>query len=168
MGERFIIRDMTPEDRDGKGYVHCQSWQETYRGLMDDRILDSQSLERCQKIARQYPDSTLVLLDREQRDRVIGFACYAREARGVISIPGASEITSLYLLDKYKGLGLGRRLMEAALSRLPHPHVALLVLKGNARAIGFYEHMGFHFTGRQRTEALHGAQIVELEMVLRR
>ncbi len=167
MDNRFIIRELTPERCDGKGYVHYQAWQETYRGLMDDRILDGQTLEHCQKIAHQYPQNTLVLLDRAENDQVVGFACYVPEAREIVSVPGASEVSALYLLEKYKCLGLGRRLMEAALERLPHPTAALFVLKGNERAIGFYEHMGFRFTGQELTGQICGVEFTELEMVLR-
>lgn len=168
MAERYVIRDMTPEHYGGKGYVHYKSWQETYRGLMDDRILDRQTLENCQTIANRYPQGTLVLLDRNHRDRVAGFACYIAEARDFFSLPSASEVSAIYLLEQYKGLGLGRRLMEACLERLPHPSVFLLVLQGNTRAIGFYEHMGFRLTGHSRTERISGAEITELEMLLQR
>lgn len=168
MDDRFIIREIAPEHYDGKGYVHYQAWQETYRGLMDDRILDRQTLENCQTIANRYPQGTLVLLDRNCQNRVVGFACYIAEARDFFSVPSASEIAAIYLLEQYKGLGLGRRLMEACLERLPHPAVVLLVLEGNERAIGFYEHMGFRFTGHRRQDTLWGAEICELEMVLRR
>lgn len=165
---RFAIRRIAPEHYDGKGYVHYQAWQETYRGLMDERILENQTLERCQRIARQYPQNTLVLLDRAENNRVAGFACYMPQAGEFISIPGASELGALYLLEEYKGLGLGKRLMEAALEQLPNPTVALFVLEGNERAIGFYEHMGFRFTGHRRRDTLWGAEIRELEMALRR
>lgn len=168
VNDRFVIREMGPEHCDGKGYVHYQSWRETYRGLMDDRILESQTLERCQQIARQYPQNTLVLLDRWENSRVTGFTCYLAQAQSCISVPGASEVTALYLLEGYKGMGLGKKLMKAALERLPSPAVALLVLRGNVRAIGFYEHMGFRFTGRQLTGRIGGGEITELEMVLRR
>lgn len=168
MEERYVIRDMTPEHCDSKGYVHYKSWQETYRGLLDDRILDRQTLENCQISANRYPQNTLVLLDRNRRDRVVGFACYIAEARDFFSVSGASEVMAIYLLEQYKGLGLGRRLMEACLERLPHPSVVLLVLEGNTRAIGFYEHMGFRLTGHRRTERISGAEMTELEMLLQR
>ena len=58
--------------------------------------------------------------------------------------------------------------MEAALARLPRPAVALLVLKGNERAIGFYQHMGFQFTGHSRIEQINTAELPELEMALYR
>lgn len=38
---KLEIRDMRLEDADGKGDVHCASWQETYPGLVDSDYSDS-------------------------------------------------------------------------------------------------------------------------------
>lgn len=168
-GPRFQVWPMeSPADRAGKAFVHYQSWLETYTGLMDQRILARHSLDTCRAIAENYPENTFVLLDREQKDRVAGFACYLLSARSFVSVPDASEICALYVLREYQGQGLGKLLMEHCLAWLPRPRVALFVLKGNENAVGFYEHMGFRFTGRQRTEQVSGAEITELEMVLER
>lgn len=166
---RFQIWPMeSPKDREGKAFVHYQSWIETYTGLMDGRVLASQTLERCRRVAERFPENTFVLLDRERDDRVAGFACYLRRAREFVSVPDASEIVALYVLREYQGLGLGRMLMEHCLAWLHRPNVALMVLKGNEKAIGFYEHMGFRLTGREQTDRFNGGEITELEMVLER
>ena len=34
----------TDEELCGKGYVHCTSWQEAYRGIVSDRYLDSMTV----------------------------------------------------------------------------------------------------------------------------
>ncbi len=165
---RFSIQQMKPDHYAGKGYVHYQAWRESYRGLMGDQVLDGQTLEHCREMAAAYPENTLVLLDQNRSDQVAGFACYAPEARSFVSLPEASEIVALYLLHAYKGLGLGCRLMEACLSRLPHPAVSLFVLRDNLPAIGFYRHMGFRFTGHYLTQSLRGEALTELEMALYR
>lgn len=51
--------------------------------------------------------------------------------------------------------------MEAAPERCAHESVALLVLAGNERAIGFHEHLGFSLTGRSVAEE----PLIELEML---
>ena len=56
--------------------------------------------------------------------------------------------------------------MESCLAWLPRPRVALFVLEGNQKAIGFYEHMGFRFTGHTIEERIAGETVTELEMVL--
>lgn len=166
---RFQVWPMeSPADLEGKAFVHYKAWLETYTGLMDPRILEHHSLDSCLAIAQKYPQNTVVLLDREQDDRVVGFACYVHNAREFMSALDASEICALYVLQEYQGLGLGRLLMEHCLAILPHPNVALLVLKGNEKAIGFYKHMGFRFTGKERADQVSGSELIELEMVLER
>lgn len=167
---RFQVHQMmSPADREGRALVHYTSWQETYTGLMDPRILETHTLERCRKIAAgSRSEDNLVVLDRENGDRVAGFVCFLRRARQIVSVPEAGEIVALYVLKEYQGLGLGKMLLEAALSWLCRPRTALFVLKGNEKAIGFYEHMGFRFTGHVADAELNGGSMTELEMVLER
>lgn len=159
---------MSPADRAGKAYVHYTAWRETYTGIMDPRVLAWHTPEHCREMAETHWQNTLVLLDREREDRVAGFACYLYRARDFISLPEAGEVTGLYVLREYQGRGLGRMLLEACLRHIPRPNVALMVLKGNGQAIGFYEHMGFRLTGREQTDQIGGGEVTELEMVLER
>ena len=102
----------------------------------------------------------MVLTD---RDKVVGFARYEPEARDFVTVPDAAEVSALYVLEAYQGQGLGRMLMDACLDRLERPRVALYVLEGNEKAIGFYKHMG----NRMAVE-MDGGEMAELEMVLDR
>ena len=57
--------------------------------------------------------------------------------------------------------------MEAALAALrDYPQVALWVLKGNERAIRFYEKHSFTFDGTEQTD-LMGKPVTELRMIRR-
>ena len=152
----LTIRPLTPKDADGKGYVHWKSWQETYQGLVDAGYLSRLTPEKCQEIARRRPENTLVaVLD----GRIVGFSCY-----GASDCPNCGEVIALYVLREAQGLGIGRRLMDAALSALEDsPTVFLWVLKGNRSAIGFYEHYGFRPEGTAREIRL-GAPCTELRM----
>lgn len=143
---KLEIRDMRPEDMDDKGYVHWKSWQETYTGLIEPQYITSQSLEKCRNIAHRWPENTLVA---ELDSKIVGFACYGK------TDPGANEIIAIYLLKEAQGLGLGRRLMDAAFLRLdPNRPVVLWVLKGNDQAIGFYAHYGFRLDGTTKDSSI--------------
>lgn len=138
----FEIRVMLPEDADGKGYVHWKTWQETYTGLMDEQYLANQSLEKCQNIARRWPENTLIA---ELDGKIVGFSCYGKDDSG------AGEVIAIYLLKEYQGHGFGRTLMDATMDKLDGcSPVTLYVLKGNDHAIGFYEHYGFCFDGTSK------------------
>ena len=163
---RFQVHQMmSPEDREGRALVHYQAWQETYPGLMPESVLAAHTLDRCRKISKKgSPDTNFVLLDRENVDHVVGFATISYRARDFVSVPEAGEVIALYVLKEYQGFGFGKLLLEHCLARLPRPKVALFVLKGNDKAVGFYEHMGFRLTGHAITQ--NG--MTELEMVLER
>ena len=151
-----VIRDMGPEDADRKGYVHYASWQETYPGLVDSGYLARLTLEKCRSIAHRWPENTIIA---ELDGRIVGFSCYGKNE---------NEIFALYLLKEAQGLGIGRKLMDAAIEKLDSAGpVFLWVLKGNSRAIGFYEHYGFQPEGTEQAILL-GTPNTELRMVLRR
>lgn len=165
---RFQIHPMmSPKDREGRAFVHYTAWQETYAGLMPEAILAAHTLERCREAARRGDSgNTFVALDRENDDRVVGFATLSHFAREFASVPEAGEIVALYVLREYQGLGLGRQLLERCLAWLPRPRVALFVLEGNEKAVSFYEHMGFRPTGHKITDKQEGGTLVEIEMCL--
>lgn len=170
---RFLVRLMnTPADREGRAFVHYQSWQETYPGLMPENVLAGHTLEQCRKKVndRRFSNSTntFVALDREDGGRVVGFGTLSCNARDFVSVPEADEIVALYVLRAYQGLGLGRMLMERCLAEISRPRVALFVLAGNEKAVGFYEHMGFRLTGHALSYETAGGTLRELEMVLER
>lgn len=165
---RFQIHPMmSPKDREGRAFVHYAAWRETYAGLMPEAILAAHTLERCRESARRGGSSdTFVALDREDGDRVVGFATLSHFARKFVSVPEAGEIVALYILREYQGLGLGRQLLEHCLAWLPRPRVALFVLEGNEKAIRFYEHMGFRLTGHKITDKQENGTLTEIEMCL--
>ena len=52
----IVIKKMESDDEiKGKAYVHWKSWQEAYSGIVDQRYLDSLTLEKCEKTAYRWP-----------------------------------------------------------------------------------------------------------------
>lgn len=144
----------------GKAYVHYQSWQETYAGLIDAEYLAGITLEKCEKIARKWPDNLLVAKD---GDRVVGFVGYGGYRDG--TMPDCGEIYAIYVLRKYHGQGVGYALLQAALEKLSdYRRIAVWVLRGNNRAIRFYEKCGFRLDGTEISVTL-GTQNVEKRMI---
>ena len=154
------IRAQRPEDAEDKGYVHWKSWQETYAGLMPNELVTGRTLESRQELARKYPENTFVAL---LNGKVIGFSCY--HAYWGDDLSGCGEVQAIYVLQETQGLGIGRKLMDAAIEALSdYDTVALWVLKGNDQAIGFYEHYGFRFDGGEKLAPVG----TELRMIYRR
>lgn len=162
----YPIKPMETEaEIGGKAFVHYTAWLETYPGLMPREYLERRSLEKCEALARAFPENTLVAL---AEGKVVGFLGYCPEARDFVSLRPASEIAGLYVLRAHQGKGVGAALLDRALDLLPEKRVALFVLRGNEKAIGFYLHRGFRFTGKSLTQTVPGGELTELEMVLER
>ena len=148
----------TDEEIRGKARVHWRAWHEAYADLVSQDYLDKLTLERCEKMAFSWPDSTIVAKDGET---VVGFVAWGEREE---EAPGIGEIFALYVSREYYGTGVAQRLMEAGLEQLRgYPEVRLWVLKENARARRFYEKCGFRPDG---TEDFHDRiSAAEIRMV---
>jgi ribosomal protein S18 acetylase RimI-like enzyme len=145
VGVKFIIREASVKDAEGKGYVHYQSWKETYTGLIDQKFLDTRTLEKSVAAARKYPENTFVA---EVDNQIVGFSCYwtTREDE-----PDVGEVGAIYVLKKYYGYGIGKRLMETCFEIMSeYPKIVVWVLDTNAHAIDFYKHIGFVIDGNKK------------------
>ena len=159
--ENIVIKPMESDsETDGKGRVHYLSWQETYRGLVDDGYLAAMTEEKCIAIARRWRDNILVAKDGE---RVVGFAGFG--AYRDDTLPDCGEVYAVYLLEEYQGRKIGYRLMREAVEKLEgYRKIALWVLEGNEKAIRFYERFGFRFDGVS-AEINLGSLVRELRMI---
>lgn len=157
----YLIKPMeTDAEIDGKGFVHFKAWHETYTKLVDDAYMSGMTEEAYRRIAHKWTDHILVAKDGE---RVIGFVGYGASRDAALS--GCSEIFALYVLAEYHGQRVGYALMNAALEKLSdYRRIALWVLKGNDKAIRFYERYGFCLDGTEK-EILLGTPNTELRMV---
>lgn len=160
----YIIKPMqTDNEINGKGYVHYKSWQETYAGLIDAEYLDNMTEEKCKAIAHKWTDYILVAKD---GDKVVGFVGYGGCKDDGLTDCG--EVFSIYVLADYHGKKVGYELMNAAIEKLSaYIKIAVWVLKGNERAIKFYERYGFHFDGTEKAVKL-GTPNTEVRMILDR
>ena len=152
-----IVR-LTNENAHDFGQVICDCWGETYRGLIPDEILDNRKAERWTERARLSPEGKyLAYAD----GRAVGAVGMLKSARDFCTYADSCEIVCLYVLKEFHRRGVGRALMEKALEGTQGRDITLFVLKGNDNAIGFYEHAGFEFTGKELDEG----GMTELEMV---
>ena len=142
----ILIKPMeTDQEVKGKAFVHWKCWQETYPGLVSQEYLEKLTPEKCEEMAFRWRDNILVA---KEGDRVIGFVGYGSSGPDA---PDTGEVFALYVLPEYHGVGVGRQLMDAALERLAsYPKICLWAVKGNGRAVRFYEKCGFCLTGEEK------------------
>lgn len=153
----------TDEELCGKGYVHCTSWQETYRGIVCDRYLDSITVEATTARARKFPEDTLIAKDKE---KVVGFAVYGPSRDE--DLMDAGEVIAIYVLSEYYDHKIGYRLMNEAFARLgEYNTIFVWVIEKNERAIRFYHKYGFEFDGYKKELNL-GTPVSIVRMIKKR
>lgn len=151
------IRPATPEDVLPVARVHVESWRATYRGLMPDDVLDNLDVERrAQRWLEilQASDRQLFVLD--AGSGLIGFYHIAPSRDKDTDSTEIGEITAIYLVPSLQRRGHGRALCTHALEELSRQGFSqsiLWVLKDNAGARRFYEALGFHLNGGEKTLA---------------
>lgn len=149
----------TPEEIEGKSFVHWQTWREAYDDLLPAKFQETMTLERCRFFSQKYPENTLIAMDGK---KVVGFISYGNFRDEAIQ---AGEIIALYVLKDYYGKGVSEQLMHAALVALDHfSEIYLWVLKDNKRAIAFYQKMGFTLDGQKKILDL-GKPVKEFRMI---
>ncbi|NMM93023.1 GNAT family N-acetyltransferase [Bifidobacterium oedipodis] len=144
-----------------KAEVQSITWRQTYEGTLPQDIIEAITPEFALQLTRRHAQGdpgqavTLVALETDEisgDEHVIGFAEVLRHPREPMNHPEAVELASLYVLADHHRHGAGRALVEAAGNTFNNPKLALWVFDGNANAIAFYQHMGFHFTGATQVE----------------
>lgn len=156
-----MVRDARPEDVADLARVHVASWQEAYRGLIDQAFLDSMDpvarIENWRRILSQPRGRVLV---GEIDGQVEGFCTV-----GPAIDPGWGEVYSLYLDPMHWGIGLGRDLLaagERALAGDGEVRALLWVLQTNTRARSFYERQGWEPSRPIRIENIGGVDVTEV------
>jgi len=159
------IRFANLDDVKAIATVHVTSWQETYRGMMPDSVLDTLSVERRANLWKHVIEESTgeqpVIAVAEHSNRIIGFANYGKEREDDLEYKG--ELAALYVLKQFHGQGIGRRLMQKSaegLLNLGMSSMMLWVLKGNP-AQKFYEHMGGVYL-REKSFEMEGNTLMEI------
>ena len=134
--------------------VNVRCWQETYRGLMSDEVLDDPGF-----LAARETFWTAALTDERYRENRVAVA---ERNDGLIGIAmsgpplddGVACARQLYVLYVYAadhGTGAGAALLGAVVDR--EEPTALWVADPNPRAQAFYRKHGFIADGAERVEA---------------
>ena len=163
----FFIRKANPEDYADIATIHFKSWHAAYLGLLPAsyiNINDKNTLCKKKKMWQglmAHPDvSVWIACDAHHHN--LGFIGYFTNHKDY-------EITTLYVLPDYQGLGIGTQLMTASLQALLESHInahfSLWVLEANVAAIDFYQKFGFVGNGEKSEECYKNMQIIDIKMV---
>ena len=133
--------------------VNVRCWQETYRGLMADAVLDDPGF-----VAARERFWTAALTDERYRENRVAVA---QRGGGLVGIamsgpsldagaPWERQLYVLYVLAADQGTGAGRALLDAVVD--PDDSVALWVADPNPRAQAFYRKHGFVADGTAQVQ----------------
>jgi len=133
--------------------VNVRCWQETYRGLMSDAVLDDPGLlaarERFWAAAlsdERYRENRAAVAERSGALVGIAMSGPPLDAEAVWT----RQLYVLYVRAAEHGTGAGRALLEAVLD--PTESAALWVADPNPRAQAFYRKHGFVADGTSQVE----------------
>lgn len=160
------IRAARRTDAAGLAHVHAGTWKEAYRGLLDSGFLDNLSERRLIYRWRSHLDRR-----EEDLDEEVVVALHGRELVGFAAVgscreafaPWDAEISMVYVLKEFRGVGIGRGLMKAAADHCIRRGMfsgGLWVLRDNGAGRDFYEALGGEPAGRKADSV--GGQIVQL------
>ena len=137
------IRDMQVGDAEAVTNLFAASWRENYGNIYDDAGLEEEIAKRfspeLQTQEAQDPDKITLVADEE--GRVVGATLSFMDDRN------QAWLDRMHILPEFQGTGLADDLMRAMLAKHSGlQSIALKVLKGNDRAIAFYQRHGFGVT----------------------
>jgi GNAT superfamily N-acetyltransferase len=161
------VREAGPDDAAGIAEAHVLSWQACYRGQIPDEVLDNLVVaDRAKQWAAAFEEGSGAdgVFVGEVDGRIVGFSSCG-PARGDQALPGAGDLSSIYLLPEWWGRGLGFELHDAAIGRMRergYPMAMLWVLTANDRARRFYEKQGWRWAGYEKLYQGDGFDIPEL------
>lgn len=148
MSALLLIRPFAVNDSSAVATVHVATWQQAYRGIIDDDILDALDVDsytrRWQEGYERHKDNpaygTLVAVTNNE---IFGFLSYgpARDTNSTAQM----EIYAINILKPYWGIGAGHELFTTAckkLKALRATHTYLWVLQDNLRAQQAYRRWG--------------------------
>ncbi|MFZ7091732.1 GNAT family N-acetyltransferase [Primorskyibacter sp. 2E233] len=147
-----MIRPAQTADARAIASVHVQAWEETYRGLLPDALIDAQSFDKrlafWQRLP-EHPDAKRRVFVAAPDAKIVGFASV-----NLVSARDASmaQVDSLYVLQAYHGKGYGRALLSACFAAIQpqgFDRAWIEVLDSNAPARSFYEHLGAELMGEE-------------------
>jgi GNAT superfamily N-acetyltransferase len=141
---RLAVRSATPRDIDAIARVHVAGWQESYRGLLPDEVIDARTFERRQTMWSQAlgEPNRVTFVAEEDADGIVAFASAVVLDPPIGGYSG--YLQTIYMFDRVKGKGVGRALLAATAQALLARGCTNMVLRtlrlGPAR--GFYERTG--------------------------
>ena len=151
----YVIRRRERKDCEAIAKLITVCWNETYRGLVSDVFLDGLYENEEERIINSYNkfnenDNHQFVLEIDQK--IVGWMNIGDSVEG----SEYGEIHAIYILNDYKGLGYGRKLVEEGIKEIKNMGFKKMIigcLDGN-KSNEFYKHIGGKFIKQRLFEKL--------------
>lgn len=169
-----VIRRAGPDDAAALSMIGAATFLESYAHMIG--VADMVAHNAAKNSAGAWrafaldPDSAIWVAEMPETATPVGYALLTTPDLPVDTGPADIELRRIYLLSKWQGGGLGRRLIERAFEHARGDgkrRFLVGVHAGNAAAIGFYRRVGFDRVGTRRFqvgEALFDDLILGMEL----
>lgn len=144
-------------DESALALVGQATFLETFAGVLGGRdIISHCARAHAADLYRPWlsnPDYALWLVEIEPGGAPVGYMVVAPAQLPLPDTVGDLELKRIYLLSKFQGGGLGKRLVSTAVAHSRAACATRLLLgvyAHNHPAIGFYEHLGFNKLGTRK------------------
>ncbi len=139
---KFEIIEPRLADVEALAEFHIRCWQEGYRGILPDSVLDNQLLaRRIEGWKNVVVDSSIFSRAARSKGNWLGFA---HSGKSKIT-ENEGQVYGLYVDQAVYRRGVGRALFESAKNEFAahgYAKFVICVLRNNQRARAFYEAMG--------------------------
>ncbi|TGW14581.1 GNAT family N-acetyltransferase [bacterium NHP-B] len=150
----FEIRPMTLDDAQAVVALTKICWQTHYKGLIEQSVLDDFPQDQFLEGRRSFLQAVqgrpgyYACVATLKNAQIVGFA----DARPYEKEMTVCEISALYVLPEYQGLGIGHALWVAqknVLRNMNYKELVVWTLEGNLLAENFYKRQGGRVAERQ-------------------
>jgi ribosomal protein S18 acetylase RimI-like enzyme len=160
----MIFRKAKLSDAQGIAKVHVDCWRTTYKNIIPNEFLDNLSYDQRTDIwiKNISNEQNYVFVAENDEGHIIGFADGGKRETNKIDQSG--DLTSIYILQEYQGMGIGKKLVQQLFSKLDelgYKTIFVEVLEDNKSRF-FYESLGAEWL---RTEKIKIAG-VELNLLV--
>lgn len=152
---QWTVRVGRPDDAPEIARINVDAWQHSYRGIVDDPVLDRMLPESrlpgwSRVLGLPEPSRVFVAVGEDGR---IGAYCSVdavRESKDAHPDLHTGELVAIYADPRYRGTGAGHVVHEAGVRHLMEQgfrYAVLWVFQDNARSREFYEAHGWRHDG---------------------
>ena len=160
-----VIRKAIKTDSYNIANLIASSWQTAYKGLIEDKFLNSLSVEVMaqnweRNILNQDENDNIFVC--EENNKILGVIRFGKPSDN--SETYNSEIHALYVEPSLKGKGIGTKLFEFAKKYFIEKNTTNMIiwcLKNNLPSIKFYEKMGGSIASTRKA-IVHNIEVEEV------